>query len=396
MRLKGFLIAAIGLFLTANPIFAQTSPPQAQPEHPEMHFLRSSIDVQLYGYIKLDVAFDTASISNGDFARWVESEANRHNDPQINITANQTRLGLNFSGPSAKSMTTSGRLEMDFYGGGTENKPIPMMRHAYLLLTWPQLNLSLLAGQTSDVISPLYPNTLNYTVAWWAGNIGYRRPQLRVSKDFGSTDILTLQLAISRTVGDANPFGPPADTGEASGIPTTQARIAYTFPMLSKKATIGISGHYGKDEYDIDPMGHCRHFESWSGNGELILPLWEKIEFRGEMFYGQNMDEYLGGIGQGINLKEMREIRDLGGWGQFALGPFGKWTFDLGGSADDPNDNDLNPGDRSLNIAYWGNCLYDITRAVQVGLEGSYWVTNYKFGELSDSYRGQASFIYKF
>ena len=68
---------------------------------------------------------------------------------------------------------------MDFYGDGTvhENKAEPLLRHAYVELT--KGNYDIIAGQTNDLISPLAPNTLNYTVGWDAGNIGYRRPQVR-------------------------------------------------------------------------------------------------------------------------------------------------------------------------------------------------------------------------
>ena len=41
---------------------------------------------------------------------------------------------------------------------------------------------TILGGQTWDVISPLNPRSLNYSVYWWAGNIGYRRPQVRLTK----------------------------------------------------------------------------------------------------------------------------------------------------------------------------------------------------------------------
>jgi hypothetical protein len=91
---------------------------------------------------------------------------------------------LNFSTPTANGIETSGKLEIDFYGGGPENKNLPMMRHAFMKLDWPKRGFSILAGQTSDVISPLVPSTVNYSVAWWVGDIGYRRPQLRLTKAF--------------------------------------------------------------------------------------------------------------------------------------------------------------------------------------------------------------------
>ena len=117
----------------------------------------STLDIQLYGYIKLDAAWDSARTDAGNFARWVESEGGRERDGQFNMTARQTRLGMNIRGPDVGGAKTSGRVEIDFYGDGAENKPEPFMRHAYLQIEWPQQRFTLLAGQTSDVISPWCP-----------------------------------------------------------------------------------------------------------------------------------------------------------------------------------------------------------------------------------------------
>jgi hypothetical protein len=142
----------------------------------------SGLDLELYGYIKLDAAYDNARVAIGDYAKWVEPNVPAQNSHEFNLTANQTRLGLKIKGPEMKDLQTRGLVEIDFYGGGAENKPNPMMRHAYLAAYWPDLRLDVLAGQTADTISPLTMPTLNYTVGWWQGNIGYRRPQLRVTE----------------------------------------------------------------------------------------------------------------------------------------------------------------------------------------------------------------------
>ena len=100
-------------------------------------------------------------------------------------------------------------VEIDFYGsGGTENKAKLQLRHAYMKLDWPADDLSVIAGQTSDVFSPLNPSTLNYTVLWDAGNIGYRRPQIRLGDVGGSGDTkVTFAAAATRPIG-----------GEANGV----------------------------------------------------------------------------------------------------------------------------------------------------------------------------------
>ena len=100
----------------------------------------------------------------------------------------------------------SGLIEIDFYGGGAENKPRPQLRHAYADIAWVDSGWNMLAGQTWDLISPLNPWTLNYSVAWWAGNIGFRRPQIRLTKQTGigeGADFLAA-FAITRDIGSTS------------------------------------------------------------------------------------------------------------------------------------------------------------------------------------------------
>ena len=52
-----------------------------------------------------------------------------------------------------------------------------LLRHAYAEVKDDDFRL--LAGQTWDVISPLFPSMLMYSVGWDAGDIGYRRAQVR-------------------------------------------------------------------------------------------------------------------------------------------------------------------------------------------------------------------------
>ncbi len=360
--------------------------------------VRSKYPVELYGYIKLDAAYDDSRISTGNFARWVESEATNKDDDELNITARQSRFGLNFFGPETADMKTGGKVEIDFYEGGAENKARLMMRHAYLKLDWPDSDLSLLAGQTSDVISPLLPSTLNYTVAWWAGNPGYRRPQIRLTKGLklGDDSRLVLQAAATRTIGDSTAFS-PGDTGEDAGFPTLQGRAGLSFPMLTnKKTTLGVSGHWGVEEYDTDGMDTHKDYKTWSVNVDATVPICGRLALKGEAFTGKNLDAYLAGIGQGVNTAQTEEIASTGGWAALSFGPFAKWRFNVGGGVDDPHESDLNAGQRSRNLSVFGNTLYQINKAVRVGFEVSRWETQYKDAHDGHSYRFQTSFIYSF
>lgn len=388
---------------------AEQAPPAPAPTELEKKPLWSSLDIQFYGYIKGDASYDTSRVNAGDYVLWVNSEATNGNDNEFNLTANETRLGFNFAGPKTETMETSGKVEFDFYGNfADENKAKIQMRHAWAQVYWPGSRFAILAGQNWDVISPLTPNTLNYTVLWDAGNIGYRRPQIRLTKDFELADktILQVQGAAVRTIGSSLTVGSTtSETGQDAGFPTLQSRVGLTFPWLPAGPTqAGISGHWGQEEFDLDVSGRSTDVDSWSVNLDLTQPVTSKVLFKGEFFAGQDLATYFGGIGQGVTLTktiggaviDADPITAHGGWFAFSLGPWDQWSFNTGLGVDEVDADDVNPGDRTQNRTIFGNVLYALNKHVNVGLELSHWRTDYRGSGDADDVRAQASLIYKF
>ena len=368
--------------------------------------IRTNVDVDLYGYVKVDAAYDTSRVNQGNFARWVDREDENRNDNQFNLTANQTRLGLDLKGPQDKPVRSSGKVELDLYGAAPENKPALMIRHAYLKLDWPEQKFSILAGQTWDVISPLNPGTINYSVQWWAGNIGYRRPQIRATQLIDLSDQVQLKLegALARAIGIATGFD-PGDSGEDAGFPNLQGRVSLAFPLLTDDPTvIGVSGHWGEEELDRDVFGKHRTVNTWSFNVDWTQPVRDWIALQSEFFVGQNIDAYLGGIGQGVStfvlpsgLVNYREIGTLGGWAAVRLSPWDNWTFNTGLSIEDISADDLTlSSQRSYNRAFFINGWYDINARTKVGLEISHWRTKYLDRGDGNSLRFQSSLLYSF
>ncbi len=363
----------------------------------------SNLDIQLYGYLKLDAAYDSSRIDNGNYAKWVERENTNSNDDQFNMTANETRLGMLINGPDDGVLKASGRVETDFYGGGDENKAHLMMRHAYMKLDWPADRFSILAGQTSDVISPLFPSMVNLTVGWWTGNIGYRRPQFRLTKEYGldaQTD-LKLEGALARTIGrDNTSLTGTTDSGEEAGFPSVQARAGLLLPFFGPKRTdVGLSGHWGQEEYDTTAGGRNEEFTSWSLNLDFTQPVNQWLSVKSEMFTGENLDAYLGGIGQGVTLSganQYEEIGSKGGWIAAALGPWDKARFNVGIGMDDVERGNVNAGDRTQNQSVFGNVFYSLSKSVEWAFELSHWRTEYRGSGDGDAMRAQTALIYRF
>ena len=119
-----------------------------------------------------------------------------------------TRLGFDVGGPRIACLGDAvggGKVEIDFQNNALnvtsgENKSTIMLRHAYFDVKNDDFRL--LVGQTWDVISPLNPGMLLYSVGWDGGNIGYRRAQFRGERflNFSDTSLVTAQLAIAPQV----------------------------------------------------------------------------------------------------------------------------------------------------------------------------------------------------
>jgi hypothetical protein len=329
------------------------------------------------GYVKADGMWSDARIYPGNYRLWV-SEAEKNNT--FDMTANESRMGFDFWWDEETYKTTA-KIEFDFYGSApAENKAQPMLRHAYVQLSAESWEL--LFGQTWDVISPLNPKTVNYSVLWTQGNIGYRRPQMRFTFKMKPADEATLKLAaaISRNIG-SDFDGDGMDDGTDAGVPTFQGRIGLSSKMGSEGSLgVGISGHYGQEKYGNDEFDT----PSWSFNADLALKFTKKIALLGEFFTGANLSQYLGGVAQGVT-PVGEALPAMGGWGMIQLKATPKLLFNLGYGFDDPDadewalpDDTENYTLRDFNSEGFLNLMYSLTGNVSLLFEGAYMQTKYR------------------
>jgi hypothetical protein len=345
------------------------------------------------GYFKADFIYDQTRVNSGDYALYVSerSPINAEDNDIMNITARETRFAVDFMWKE-EDIRTDAKLEFDFYGLGAapaslnsmENKSVPMLRHAYVKLT--KGHWSLLAGQTSDIISPLVPKSVNYTVLWDQGNIGYRRPQLRVSAWGDLSDNAKVYAAggIFRTLG-GDIDGDKVDDGADSGVPTVEGRVAMSSKIRENGAMeLGFSGHYGKEEYSIGRG--TKSVESWSGNVDLRIAPSARWELLGELFVGDNLGAYYGGVGQTLNPMNT-EIGSKGGWAELSFKATDAIWLNLGYGIDNPDDDDfLIPANETAvrsfigkNTDFFGSLMYDLTSTVTAMVELSQLKTTYAY-----------------
>jgi hypothetical protein len=130
--------------------------------------------------------------------------------------------------------------------------------------------------------------------------------------------------------------------------------------------------------------------------GSVLIPFTDHVAIQGSAWQGANLDNYFGGIGQGINKTLDTEIGAKGGWAQLVLDPVEKINLNLGYGLDDPDEDDLNKGNRSKNELLFANVFFKVNSAVTLGLEYSYITTSYKEASDATDNRIQGSALYKF
>jgi len=366
---------------------------------------KPSFDLDWYGYVKLDAAYDNHKTSHGNFVMW--SAIGKENE-QFNMTANQTRFGLKANGKNYKRVNVFAQVEFDLYGspsGATvaQNKAMLQLRHAYFSLQYDNFKLN--AGQTSDIISPLNPSTLNYSVMWGIGNMGYRRPQISMYYTAQASEMTSVTFGggFFRTIGNdltptfslaAGETSDGEDDGTDAAIPSVQGIMDVKHKFESGASVrFGVSGLFGRLKTESN-MGSFEEYESWGMNGHVDVKASNSFGFKGEAFSGSNLGSYFGGI---LNSNTVEGIEAVGGWGALWFKTSPKVALNLGVGVDDPKDEDLSNGSRSYNQMIYGNVNYSIVPQVVLGLEVGQVKTDYiGSDETSKSLRFQTAMTLKF
>jgi hypothetical protein len=371
---------------------ATEQPVQSKPDSSvePLHWsdlLGAGNQLKFYGFLRLDLDVDSQRANNDQTPLFITSA-----DPRIgkrgagdfSMHPRLTRFGVDYSGPRLAALgdsKLSGKLELDFENGGSESRQIIRIRHGYLKLDWDH-QVSIMAGQTWDVVSPLFPTVNSDTLMWNAGNVGDRRPQFRLAWEpksgqgqWSFTGAAGLTGAIDAQDLDNNGYR----DGEESGLPDAQARVGYAHSSWVKdqRAGLGISGFYGW-ENTSRVVGGRTGFHSQLVNLDYTLPLSSRLSLRGEGWWGRNLSDVRGGAGQGINLVNGREIRARGGWSEVSLRISPRWSLHPGFTTDDPVDEDLPGGGRTRNRAFYiGNRITPGGNFL-LGFDYLRWRTDYK------------------
>jgi predicted porin len=292
---------------------------------------------------------------------------------------------LNLTGPSKEGEPElNGRFEADFAGNagynnfsGTSGSNSGFrIRQSYGAVKYKDLGLTLLFGQTDDLFSPIDPPSINPSSLNGSGNIGNRRPQIRVTQALGPVE-LAVAATHDRMIDDA----------KAPSTPGVQGRLGTKIPATwaGEKANLalGIAGHYAKNEAANadDDNRAVRPPESYSFNVDLSLPLMDILTLTGEFFTGQNLRRYGdGSLGlspiqpdpeKGVigDTKDSNSVQSIGWWGALALKLPANFSAATGVGMESLDKESEQYGKVKSNMFIFANVAYNFTSAAKLTFE---------------------------
>lgn len=353
--------------------------------------------LEFYGFVRLDAIFDDSRPNHPQFPSFILSE-----DPQVgprdnsssNLHPRLTRFGFNLKSSKIDGLggSLTGKVEIDFQNGGSESRQAVRLRHGFLQLKWDRW--SLLAGQTWDAFSPLYPTVNSDSLMWNAGNLGDRRPQLRFAyASEEATFSFVGGLGLTGAIDSQDLDGDGIRDGDDAALPNLQTRIGISGPG-GKGWALGLSGHYGEEETQ-SPIAGQSNFASYSANLDYRFDLSAAVSLKGEIWTGQDLSDFRGGIGQGVNTVTGEEIESAGGWAELGFKVTKVYGLYLGYTLDNPRDGDVPSGGRIENRA-----VYLVNRfrfdPFLLGIDYLNWRTEYRDLDAGEDNRFNLYLAYNF
>jgi len=399
-------VARLLLLLRAAAALAQETPPPAgPPASPSVQGL--GLRWTFFGELVLNANYNTHTMVVGSIPGFVQIRSSA-TTAQFNVSPGNTYLGVTAAPPRFGPVQLEAKFDMDFRSNApylNENAFLPLVRDLYLQATWSRL--SILIGQASDVISPRASATLNfYPLSFIPGDIGDYRPQIRVEWRQPVSDLfeIAFQGAIAQAVQTFQVGGSVQAT--QTGLPDFQGHLGLAFgperpdggPRLFE---CGVAGHVGRRQVVLTdtgapPPGEVRQYGSWSFVADGSLRLGESTLIEGEYFIGQLLGDYSGAIFQTVDPVKKVPIRARGGWAQVTQQLGTRWTVHAGFGTDDPFDQDLATAERRTNQEVFGNALFRIIGGLRVGLELSWWATQWVDNPTATAFRVETAALFAF
>ncbi len=135
---------------------------------------------------------------------------------------------------------------------------------------------------------------------------------------------------------------------------------------------------------------------TWGVCGDFRAAFSKRFGVKGEVYAGQALGEYNGGVFQSLG-PDGQPVHDVGGWCEvyYYILPEKLHTH-VGYGIDDPLDSDLGPLQPLRNDAYFANLIWEATKQIRVGCELTYRNTAYDALLNNQGFGFQTQFQFRF
>jgi hypothetical protein len=377
-------------------------PSGAPPAEPSggRPMLRGEIKASLRGAFIVNLCYNDGSLFPGSFAYYAIPPALSQSG--FFISPSNTILGFKMEGLWFGSAEISGAMDVNLRSPKPLEMPnslLPQFYDVHMQIDFERWRV--IAGQYRTIILPIIPDTTNsFPTGYVPGALGYVEPQLRIEARFpigGAFQAIT-QGSLNRPL----PTFELAEQlrGRQAGSPDVQGRVAIALGESERPwerpFEVGLSAHFGsrKATSVSDLQDHL--YRTWSVGGDLRAQLPTGTMLKGRIFTGSALGSFAAGIFQIINPRTFQAIRAKGLWVEAQQRLAERWRATIGYGRDDPKDADLEDGDRTLSQELFLNVMWDVTKTIGFGLEGSRWATSYKGSGTAKVWRGDLIFLLRF
>ncbi|MBX7104614.1 MAG: hypothetical protein K1X57_11070 [Gemmataceae bacterium] len=313
------------------------------------------------------------------------------NTNTFDLHARQSAFGAVFTGPEVLGFTPGAN-----FLGFIQNDNLTSDAYGFLpYQAYGELkneHWRIAAGLQSDVFNPESPTLITLAKMYGSGNTGSFRGQFRVEHFAKPSDDfqLTTQVALSEPV--ATVVTGNARIVEDNGWPNVEARLAAGIGAVEelcgdrkkRAAELGVSGVVGqlrssKSILAPDDPGQPNRsvVNTWGLGVDADWAVTCRFGLAGELFVGQGLGEYNGGILQSYNSATLQPIRTRGGWAEAYYYVTDKFHVHSGYGIDAPLRRDLAPTQFAKNQTYFTNFVWDASKVLQLSFEIDYRKTDY-------------------
>jgi hypothetical protein len=301
----------------------------------------------------------------------------------FDASARQTTLTALVVGPEVCGFQSSAVIAACFYSSSLVEDLwgfLPLQAYAQL----KNDDWRFAVGLQLDIFNPLNPTVLPISYLGASGNTGAFRGQLRVERYFHLVD----DEQITLTGGLSDPVPTTVSNtfriSEDNGWPNVEVRAAWAKgpltgegPLAQRQFEVGVSGVVGQLRTTI-PFQSQVVANTWGVGTDLRWAITKRCGIQGELFVGQALGTYMGGILQNVNTQTFQGVHSAGGWIElyYYICPEKLHTH-WGYGIDDPRDRDLGPTQALRNDTFFANLIWDVAKHFRVATEFTYRRTAY-------------------